>query len=258
VAEQPESEKDQSGGEWGYVPGVAVADVADLHVLSPVRADEHVAGGAVHHGACHGGRGERSEGGPAGGAAAAVAGLGSAASRVALAPCSKPPAPRRLACTSVPPFLFVPFLPPPSPSPPSGFVQRKFGSCAARAHSGPLAACRAPVGRTDGERACGLQRIGDRDGDGDAGARWRAWMEMFRWNQRIWLAAKAAACVSCPVRPTRKRRRNPLSFQRGSSVRVHRTGVRTSVLSWEGGRHRRHDCDPAAASLLLTGYYYHI
>jgi len=36
------------------VPGVAVADVADLHVLGPVRADEHVAGGPVHHGARHG------------------------------------------------------------------------------------------------------------------------------------------------------------------------------------------------------------
>jgi hypothetical protein len=35
-------------GEWGYVPGVAIADVADFHVLSTVRADEHVAGGAVH------------------------------------------------------------------------------------------------------------------------------------------------------------------------------------------------------------------
>jgi hypothetical protein len=147
---------------------------------------------------------------------------------------------------------FFSFLFPHPPPPPSGFVQRKFGSCAARAHSGPLAACCAPVDRTDGECACGLQRIGDRDGD--VGARWRAWMEMFCWNQRIWLAAKAAACVSCPVRPTRKRRRNPLSFQRGSSARVHRTEVRTSVLSWEGGRHRRHDGDPAAASLLLTGY----
>lgn len=36
------------------LPGVAVADVADLHVLGPVGADEHVAGGPVHHGAGHG------------------------------------------------------------------------------------------------------------------------------------------------------------------------------------------------------------
>jgi len=38
------------------LPGVAVADVADLHVLGPVGADEHVAGGPVHHGAGHGRR----------------------------------------------------------------------------------------------------------------------------------------------------------------------------------------------------------
>jgi hypothetical protein len=48
------------------LPGVAVADVADLHVLGPVRADEHVAGGPVHHGARHGGGGPGSDGGVGG------------------------------------------------------------------------------------------------------------------------------------------------------------------------------------------------
>jgi hypothetical protein len=55
------AESGRRGSGWGggreggrEVPGVAVADVADLHVLGPVRADEHVAGGPVHHGAGHG------------------------------------------------------------------------------------------------------------------------------------------------------------------------------------------------------------
>ena len=51
--------------------------------------------------------------------------------------------------------------------------------------------------------------------------RWRAWVGLFRWNRRIWLAAKAAACVSCPpVQLQRGRGGGILSFQWGFFVRA--------------------------------------
>lgn len=76
-AAEAESARDQ-GEKAGSVPGVAVTDVADLHVLSPVRADEVVGGGPVHHGARHGLR-RRAGPTPAGGRRP-LGGLGSEAS----------------------------------------------------------------------------------------------------------------------------------------------------------------------------------
>jgi hypothetical protein len=117
VAEQPESEKDQSGGSGGTYPGsrLHMSQISMFLAQSGLMSMSLVARSTMEPAMEGGGNGRREAPQAGRPAAAAVAGLGSAASGVALARARNHPHHAGWPCTSVPPFLFVPFLPPPSP-----------------------------------------------------------------------------------------------------------------------------------------------